>query len=61
MQLLEVNSCAGFNKLKTQADELNGLQSGLICIGIFFSVATRWLPNTIFGLFLGRGNIAQRI
>ena len=28
-------------------DELNGLQSGLIRIGTFSSVATHWLPNII--------------
>ena len=30
-----------------QVDELNGLQSGLIRIGTFSSVATHWLPNII--------------
>lgn len=39
--------CADFEKLKIQVDELNGLQSGLIRIGTFSSVATHWLPNII--------------
>ncbi|WP_220091187.1 LysR family transcriptional regulator [Paenibacillus sp. MDMC362] len=39
--------CNEFEKLQTQVDELNGLQSGLIRIGTFSSVATHWLPNII--------------
>ncbi len=34
---------AEYERLQVQADELNGLQSGLICIGMFSSVVTRWL------------------
>lgn len=41
------NVCAEYQKLQTQVDELNGLQSGLIRIGTFSSVATHWLPNII--------------
>lgn len=41
------NLCADFEKLKMQVDEINGLQSGLIRIGTFSSVATHWLPNII--------------
>ena len=41
------NLCADFDKLKMQVDELNGLESGLIRIGTFSSVATHWLPNII--------------
>ncbi len=41
------NLCADFGKLKMQVDELKGLQSGLIRIGTFSSVATHWLPNII--------------
>ncbi len=41
------NLCADFERLKMQVDELNGLQSGLIRIGTFSSVATHWLPNII--------------
>ncbi len=41
------NLCADFERLKIQVDELNGLQSGLIRIGTFSSVATHWLPNII--------------
>lgn len=36
-----------FEKLQMQVNELNGLQSGLIRIGTFSSVATHWLPNII--------------
>lgn len=39
--------CTEYEKLQTQVDELNGLQSGLIRIGTFSSVATHWLPNII--------------
>lgn len=39
--------CNEFEKLQTQVDELNGLQSGLIRIGTFSSVATHWLPKII--------------
>lgn len=39
--------CNEYQKLQAQVDELNGLQSGLIRIGTFSSVATHWLPNII--------------
>jgi len=39
--------CMEYQKLQTQVDELNGLQSGLIRIGTFSSVATHWLPYII--------------
>ena len=39
--------CAGYRKLQMQVDELNGLQSGLIRIGTFSSVAIHWLPKII--------------
>lgn len=39
--------CDEYQKLQMQVDELNGLQSGLIRIGTFSSVATHWLPNII--------------
>lgn len=39
--------CDEYLKLQTQVDELNCLQSGLIRIGTFSSVATHWLPNII--------------
>ena len=41
------NVCNEYEKLKAQVDELNGLQSGLIRIGTFSSVATHYLPNII--------------
>lgn len=41
------NVCIEYEKLQMQVDELNGLQSGLIRIGTFSSVATHWLPNII--------------
>lgn len=39
--------CAEYEKLQIEVDELNGLQSGLIRIGTFSSVATHWLPKII--------------
>lgn len=39
--------CMEYEKLQIEVDELNGLQSGLIRIGTFSSVATHWLPNII--------------
>ncbi len=39
--------CAAFERLQMQADALGGLQSGIIRIGTFSSVATHWLPNII--------------
>lgn len=39
--------CTEYQKLQMEVDELNGLQSGLIRIGTFSSVATHWLPNII--------------
>ncbi|MBC8545959.1 LysR family transcriptional regulator [Clostridiaceae bacterium NSJ-31] len=39
--------CMEYEKLQMEVDELSGLQSGLIRIGTFSSVATHWLPNII--------------
>ncbi|MEG2024300.1 MAG: LysR family transcriptional regulator [Gordonibacter sp.] len=39
--------CAEYDKLQMQVDDLAGMQSGLIRIGTFSSVATHWLPNII--------------
>ena len=39
--------CNEFSRLQEQIDEINGLQSGIIRIGTFSSVATHWLPNII--------------
>lgn len=39
--------CTEYEKLQMEVDELSGLQSGLIRIGTFSSVATHWLPNII--------------
>ena len=36
-----------YQNLEMQVDELNGLESGLIRIGTFSSVATHWLPHII--------------
>lgn len=41
------NVCMEYEKLQMEVDELNGLQSGLIRIGTFSSVATHWLPSII--------------
>lgn len=39
--------CDEYQKLQMQVDDLHGVQSGLIRIGTFSSVATHWLPNII--------------
>lgn len=39
--------CAAYRRLQTEVDELAGLETGLIRIGTFSSVATHWLPNII--------------
>lgn len=39
--------CAEYQKLQEQVDALHGLQSGIIRIGTFSSVATHWLPRII--------------
>ena len=36
-----------YRKLQSQVDALKGIQSGVIRIGTFSSVATHWLPNII--------------
>jgi len=39
--------CNEYQKLQMQIDDLHGVQSGIIRIGTFSSVATHWLPNII--------------
>ena len=39
--------CEEYRKLQMEVDDLHGVQSGLIRIGTFSSVATHWLPNII--------------
>lgn len=39
--------CNEYNRLQEQIDAINGLESGLIRIGTFSSVATHWLPKII--------------
>ena len=41
------NVCEEYGRLQAEVGELNGLQSGLIRIGTFSSVATHRLPNII--------------
>lgn len=41
------NVCEEYGRLQAEVGELNGLQSGLIRIGTFSSVATHWLPSII--------------
>lgn len=41
--------CTEYEKLRLEVEELNGLESGLIRIGTFSSVATHWLPEIIEG------------
>lgn len=38
-----------YERLQARIDEINGIQSGLIRIGTFSSVATHWLPKIISG------------
>ena len=49
MKLLPIlqRICNEQNTLKSQVDSLHGMESGLIRIGTFSSVATHWLPNMI--------------
>lgn len=39
--------CEDYQKLQMQVDDIQGVQSGIIRIGTFSSVATHWLPNII--------------
>jgi len=39
--------CEAYETLQMEVDDLSGLQSGMIRIGTFSSVATHWLPNMI--------------
>ena len=39
--------CESFEALQRQVDEINGLETGLLRIGTFSSVATHWLPRII--------------
>ncbi|MEA4969727.1 MAG: LysR family transcriptional regulator [Candidatus Pelethousia sp.] len=41
------NMCEAYRELQARVEELSGLQSGLIRIGTFSSIATHWLPNII--------------
>lgn len=41
------NVCEEYQKLQAEVDALNGLQSGIIRIGTFSSVATHWLPDIL--------------
>lgn len=50
-----------YEKLQMQVDALNGLQTGLIRIGAFSSVATHWLPNIIRAFQKDYPNIAYEI
>lgn len=42
-----VNVCNEYKKLELAVDELKGLETGIIRIGAFSSVATHWIPNII--------------
>lgn len=42
-----VNVCNEYKKLELAVDELKGLETGVIRIGAFSSVATYWIPNII--------------
>lgn len=53
--------CLAYEKLQTQINELHGLESGLIRIGTFSSVATHWLPNIIKAFQKKYPNIAYEL
>lgn len=42
-----VSLCQEFDKINMKIDDMNGIQSGVIRIGTFSSVATHWIPNII--------------
>lgn len=50
-----------YEKLQNQIDEINGLQSGIIRIGTFSSVATHWLPSIIKEFQKAYPNIAYEL
>lgn len=39
--------CLAFEDIQNHAEEIRGIESGMIRIGTFSSVATHWLPNII--------------
>lgn len=39
--------CEAYRALDERANEVRGLEKGLICIGVFSSVATHWIPRII--------------
>jgi len=39
--------CEGDRRLQMEVDDLRGLSSGIVRIGVFSSVATHWLPKVI--------------
>lgn len=49
--------CEEYRKLQMEVDDLHGVQSGLIRIGTFSSVATHWLPNIIKAIQKDHPNI----
>ena len=49
--------CEEYRKLQMEVDDLHGVQSGLIRIGTFSSVATHWLPNIIKAFRKDHSNI----
>ena len=44
---MAVSLCREFGKLRMKIDDMNGIQSGIIRIGTFSSVATHWLPSIL--------------
>ena len=53
--------CGKYRELQMQVDELNGLQSGIIRIGTFSSIATHRLPNIIKAFQKDHPNIDYEI
>lgn len=53
--------CAEYEKLHMHIDALNGLQTGMIRIGAFSSVATHWLPSMIHAFHEDYPNIQYEV
>lgn len=49
--------CESFRALEATVDEVRGLETGLIRIGVFPSVAAHWIPRIIGGALLGEARV----
>ncbi|MCC6095198.1 MAG: LysR family transcriptional regulator [Eubacterium sp.] len=55
------NLCQSYYNLQEEVDDLNGIQTGLIRIGTFSSVASQWLPRIIKQFQIDYPNIAYEM